>query len=179
VLRSDAFSRSPSADSFLTYERFQYGPYKASWSANFVQGSSGDVHRYITHGAGVSAPSENTGFYFSGKRGQGWGEIQNPEPVANLTANTLISVDMSVMREEKWRNHTIHSSVRGRANAELAWLPVSRSGVLVAIGGVSHAVDILGQLSADQVEENVSLCAPPVSPSPRPVHTYSRTELHG
>jgi hypothetical protein len=160
VRSTGTFSRSPSADSFLTYERFQYGPFKAAWSAGFFQGSTRDVHRYITHGAGVSAPSENIGFYFSGKRGEGWGEIQDPMPVANITANTLISVDMSVMRGEKWRNRTIHSTVPGRANAELAWLPVSKSGVLVAIGGVSNPVDILGLegsgLTGDQVEENVS-----------------------
>jgi hypothetical protein len=55
---------------------------------------------------------------------------------ANITANSLIRVDMSTMRAEKWSNITLPDNVPGRANAEIAWIPVSESGALIAIGGV-------------------------------------------
>ncbi|KAK5273392.1 hypothetical protein LTR40_013792, partial [Exophiala xenobiotica] len=137
-------SSSPqSAETVLGYEAYQYGPNRASWSPGFYQGSLPDgVTRYITNGAGVSAPSENLGFYFSGMRAPDWGPIYYEDSSANQTANTLIQVDMSVMRSEKWTNTTLPDNIAPRANAELVWLPVSDQGVLVAIGGVTAPEEI-------------------------------------
>lgn len=90
----------------------------------------------------MSAPSENLGFYFSGMRAPDWGYFSYSHPEPNTTADTLITVDMSVMRDEKWYNHTLPSYVPGRANAELIWVPVSDFGVLVAIGGVVNPVEM-------------------------------------
>ncbi|OAP62255.1 hypothetical protein AYL99_04458 [Fonsecaea erecta] len=137
-------SASPqSAETVLGYEAYQYGPDRASWSPGFYQGNLPDgVTRYITNGAGVSAPSENLGFYFSGMRSPTWGPIYYEDSSANVTANTLIEVDMSVMRSEKWTNTTLPDNIPPRANAELVWIPVSEKGVLVAIGGVSAPEEI-------------------------------------
>ena len=137
-------SSSPqSAETVLGYEAYQYGPNRASWIPGFYQGNLPDgVTRYITNGAGVSAPSENLGFYFSGMRAPDWGPIYYEDSSANQTANTLIQVDMSVMRSEKWTNTTLPDDIAPRANAELVWIPVSDQGVLVAIGGVTAPEEI-------------------------------------
>ncbi|EXJ76080.1 uncharacterized protein A1O5_00588 [Cladophialophora psammophila CBS 110553] len=137
-------SASPqSAETVLGYEAYQYGPDRTSWSPGFYQGTLSDgVTRYITNGAGVSVPSENLGLYFSGMRSPTWGPIYYENSSANVTANTLIQVDMSVMRSEKWTNATLPDNIQPRANAELVWIPVSEKGVLVAIGGVSAPEEI-------------------------------------
>ena len=90
----------------------------------------------MTNGAGVTAASENLGFYFSGMRAADWGPIDYNSHFADTPANTLVEVDMSTMRSEKWTNSTLPNNVPPRANAELVWVPVSTQGVLVAIGGV-------------------------------------------
>jgi len=132
-----------SESSILGYEAFQYGPDRQSWSPGFYQGNLPDgVTRYITNGAGTSAPSENLGFYFSGMRAPDWGPIFYDDSSANVTANTLITVDMSTMRSERWTNATLPDNIPPRANAELAWIPVSEKGVLVVIGGVTAPEEI-------------------------------------
>ncbi|KAL9111128.1 MAG: hypothetical protein Q9227_004391 [Pyrenula ochraceoflavens] len=131
------------AQSVLGYEAYQYGPYRQSWTPGFYAGElSSGVNRYITNGAGVSIPSENLGFYFSGMRAPNHGPIHGGDQSATVAANSLISVDMSTMRKEKWTNTTLPSSVKPRANAELAWVPISSSGILVAIGGVVNPEEI-------------------------------------
>ncbi|KPI39834.1 uncharacterized protein AB675_3276 [Cyphellophora attinorum] len=132
-----------SEESVLGYEAFQYGATRESWTPGFYQGSLGtNVSRYITNGAGASAPSENLGYYFSGMRGADWGEIHYEDASATIPANTLIEVDMSTMRSEKWTNFTLPDDIVPRANAELVWLPVSQRGVLLAIGGVTEPEEI-------------------------------------
>ena len=127
----------PTADSVFGYEAYQYGPNKASWAPGFIQGNlPSNVTRYVTNGAAVNVPSENLGYYFSGMRGIHWGPIFQDEDSANVSANSLISVDMSMQRGEKWANDTIPSRISPRADAQLVWIPVSGQGVLVAIGGV-------------------------------------------
>lgn len=57
-------------------------------------------------------------------------------------SNSIVSVDtdLSQMRTSpKWRYHPVPSKVSGRAYGELVWLPVSESGVLIAIGGMANA----------------------------------------
>ncbi|KAI1614332.1 hypothetical protein EDD36DRAFT_464174 [Exophiala viscosa] len=152
-------SSSPqSADAVLGYEADQYGTYRSSWTPGFYQGTLPDgVTRYITNGAGVSAPSENLGFYFSGMRSPDWGPIYYEDSSANVTANTLIEIDMSVMRSEKWTNTTIPDNIPLRANAELVWIPVSGSGVLVAIGGAAQPEEIWASgLNTTQTSEDES-----------------------
>jgi hypothetical protein len=97
------------------------------------------ITRFVTAGGAVSVPSEKKAFYFSGMRSPKSGLIFSTS--ANTTTNptvvsqTLISVDMTVQRGEKWANQTLQSSVPGRSNPELVWVPVSQQGLLVAIGG--------------------------------------------
>lgn len=121
------------------YEAYQYGAEKAHWEPGPELYSTGDeVTRYITNGAGVSAPSENLGFYFSGMHAKNYSEIRSAQQYqANETSDRLITVDMSDWRQPKFANDSIEGAT-GRANAELVWLPVSEAGVLVAIGGVPN-----------------------------------------
>ena len=141
---TNAFPNSGSsylaAQNVQGYEAFQYGTQRQSWSPGFVQETlSTGVTRYVTAGAGVSVPSENLGFYFSGLRSPTWGEINaggDNTTQATELANTLITVDLSVMRNEKWSNDTLPTSAPGRAGGELVWIPTASQGALVAIGGV-------------------------------------------
>lgn len=132
-------SDSPPANEILGYEGYQYGAYRNNWGPGWHEENlPTSLTRYITNGAGVSAPSENLGFYFSGMRAKDWGPITYDQYNSNITANRLITVDMSTMGDASWTNATLPTEIQGRANAELVWLPVSDSGVLVAIGGVIH-----------------------------------------
>ncbi|KMP07146.1 hypothetical protein CIHG_00007 [Coccidioides immitis H538.4] len=129
----------PYSDQILSYERYFWGPEGVTtWSQGFVDSrTNNDVTRYITHGASVSVPSENRGYYFSGLRGEDWGEISIPSPKPDRAANTLISVDMTEWRGEQWTNNT-KFNVTPRGKAELSWIPVSDAGVLIAVGGVPY-----------------------------------------
>jgi Kelch motif len=156
-------SVSPQSEyTVLGYEAHQFGPQRDSWAPGFYQGSlTAGVTRYITNGAGVSAPSENLGFYFSGMRSPDWGPIYYDDASANTTAGTLIQVDMSVMRSEEWTNTTLPDNILPRADADLVWLPVSQNGVLLAIGGVTATEEISPMgLNESQISESES-----VSPS--------------
>ncbi|KAL2002901.1 hypothetical protein VTN02DRAFT_5618 [Thermoascus thermophilus] len=129
----------PPQDTLIAYEAYQWGPKRQNWKAGFYYRSlPSDVNPFVTDGAGVSAPSENLGFYFSGMHAKNWGMFWDDNESANITANTLITVDMSVMGQEVWTNDTLPDDVPGRASAELVWIPVSESGVLIAIGGVIY-----------------------------------------
>ncbi|RFU28470.1 hypothetical protein B7463_g7859, partial [Scytalidium lignicola] len=130
----------PDADSVASYQVFQSGPPK-NFEPGFILGSLPDgVTRYITDGAAVSIPSENLGIYFGGLRAPDFGPFyylpSNETVNANVEANRLITLDMTNQLFETWTNKSLPSNVRGRANAEIAWIPVSEKGILVAIGGV-------------------------------------------
>lgn len=143
LLRLTDSQTDPDEDSVLGYEAFQYGPSRQSWSPGFYQGKLPDgVTRFVTNGAGVSIHSENLGYYFSGQRAPGWGPIHGGIPSANLSANTLISYDMTDMRSNKWANETLPGNITARANAELVWIPTGPRGILVAIGGVVDPEEI-------------------------------------
>jgi hypothetical protein len=156
---------SPAANWILGYEQDQDDPESIDWLPSFTQNSLPDgLTRYITDGGAVSAPSENFGFYFSGVRGQNWGVITDDNQSANVTANTLITVNMPTMSNQTWSNDTLPDSIPGRINAELVWIPVSQSGVLIAIGGVLYS-DVLTWgtgLTATQAAVSVSyfICRP-------------------
>lgn len=178
ILQTDA-SSGPSENGLLSYEKYFAGPRGATnWEQGFLQISVNNnvTSRYITHGAGVSVHSENRGYYFSGMRGEAWGEISEPQPFANYSANTLISVDMSEWREEKWTNHTLPRSVPPRAKSELAWIPVSDQGVLIAIGGVPHPHDIVGTTRPTPDQQRANVGIEPVHPLELMTLYFSFTE---
>ncbi|KAJ5157735.1 uncharacterized protein N7482_008835 [Penicillium canariense] len=150
-------SDPPPNNEVLGYEGYQYGAYRNNWGPGWHEENlSANVTRYITNGAGVSAPSENLGFYFSGMRAADWGSFTYDQLNANITADTLISVDMSTMGDASWTNDTLPDQIPGRANAELVWVPVSDSGVLVAIGGVVYPTEFYQNtgLNASQTAES-------------------------
>lgn len=139
---TDAYKPSPD-DQVLSYAAYQYGPHKSIWAPGWTQEPLSDnVTRYITNGAQASAPSENLGFYFSGMRAPDWGNFTSDDLHSNTTSDRLITLDMSVERAGEWTNTTLPSYVPGRSGAELVWVPVSKSGVLVAIGGVINPSSI-------------------------------------
>lgn len=163
LIRGTDSQSPPDSQEVLGYEAYQYGPFRESWTPGFIQEPlPTGLTRYITNGAGVSIPSQNLGFYFGGMRGANWGAIEATVAPANVTANTLIEVDMSTMRAEKWTNHSLPNFVPGRANAELVWIPVSQSGVLVAIGGVVNPEEIYpaGPSPAQQTQSVSDDCHP-------------------
>lgn len=150
---------SPPEDAILGYEAYQYGPYREAWAPGFVAKKlPQNITRYVTNGASASAPSENMGYYFSGMRGPNWDPIFELGDNATTTANTLITVNMTVMRQETWTNETLPPFVPGRANAELAWIPAGENGVLVAIGGVIDpaSLTVNQSLNASQSKASVS-----------------------
>lgn len=146
-LQATAAFKPPDADSVAVYEVYQYGPQRASFEPGFVLDTlPDDITRYVTSGAAVSIPSENLGYYFGGLRAADYGPIYYPPSPLNESVNadqlstTLIELDMSMQRQEKWTNHTLPPAVPGRASPEIVWVPVSEHGVLIAIGGVINPV---------------------------------------
>lgn len=142
----------------MRFEKHQYGPKSESWEPGFQRSTLTDgVNRYVASGASVSAPSENLGFYFSGVRDSNWGPIAENDYSADTISDKMIKVDMSTMREEVWSNHSLPDKAPGRVNGELVWIPVSESGVLVAIGGVINAEDTFKKALNDSLtKESVS-----------------------
>lgn len=142
LLADTAAYQNPDAQSVASYEQYPSGPSKQFAPGYILDDLPTGMNRYVTYGAGVSVPSENLGFYFGGLRSASWGEIVlDPGPAnesvnADVNSLTLIELDMTVQQKEVWNNYTLPTSVPGRASAEIAWIPVSEQGVLVAIGGV-------------------------------------------
>jgi hypothetical protein len=158
--RNTDSSQPPPDDQVLSYAAYQYGPYKSVWAPGWTQESLSDnVTRYITNGAEASVPSENMGFYFSGMRASDWGDFTLDTLESNVTADTFITLDMSVERTGEWTNTTLPSYVPGRSGAELVWVPVSTSGALVAIGGVINPIEMfkLQKSNSTRTEESEAL----------------------
>ncbi|KAG9236167.1 hypothetical protein BJ875DRAFT_372696 [Amylocarpus encephaloides] len=139
---TDAY-KPQDANAVAAYQRYQYGPPRDQFQPGYVlQDLPTGMTRYVSNGAPVSVPSENLGFYFSGLRSASSGAIfdspaaSNSSFRANVTSATLISLDLSVQGKEVWNNDTLPTTVPGRANAEIVWVPVGTRGILVAIGGV-------------------------------------------
>jgi hypothetical protein len=133
---------TPPENQVAAYLQYASGAPKQFTHGYIVEDLPDGLTRYVTDGAAVSVPSENLGFYFSGLRSSSWGQIYYlPGPLnesvnADVVSNTLIELDMTVQLAETWNNYTLPTSVPGRANAEIVWVPVSKQGILVAIGGV-------------------------------------------
>jgi hypothetical protein len=162
LLETTAF-QLPDSQSVEGYEAFWYGAPGKKFTPGFVNGVlPPGVTRYVTAGAAVSVPSENKGFYFSGLRSASGGPIfqttGNDSVTAEVVSSTLISVDLSQELNETWSNQTLPSSVPGRANPELVWIPVSQQGVLIAIGGsIDPEFAFANQsLDATQMAQDVS-----------------------
>lgn len=130
----------PAADSVAAYEVYASGPPKQFDPGYILDTLPSGITRYITDGASVSVPSENLGFYFGGLRSASFGPIYylpgNDTLNADTESTTLIQLNMTVQQKEEWTNYSLPSTVPGRANAEIVWVPVSEQGILVAIGGV-------------------------------------------
>ncbi|TGO84868.1 hypothetical protein BPOR_0456g00030 [Botrytis porri] len=134
---------TPDADSATLFEVYSDGtPFKIFKPTFYPIDLPTSLTRYVTYGGAVSIPSENLGFYFSGYRAANFGPIfEHPGPrnasfLANVTSQTLTSIDMASQGKPKWSNDSLPSTVPGRANPEIAWIPVSDQGILVAVGGV-------------------------------------------
>lgn len=95
-------------------------------------------------------------FYFSGMHAPDWGSFTWDGQEAREIADKLITVDMSSFRDETWSNATLPDYIPGRANAELVWVPVSKSGVLVAVGGVINPAELWqpSKLNDSQIAES-------------------------
>jgi hypothetical protein len=153
---------TPPADQVAAYLQYASGPPKQFTHGYIVENLPDSITRYVTDGAAVSVPSENLGFYFSGLRSSSWGQIyfdpSNESVTADVLSNTLVELDLSPQLSETWNNYTLPTSVPGRANAEIVWVPVSKQGILVAIGGViwpSYA-NLDSADNATQTTESVS-----------------------
>ena len=132
----------PEGYNALRYEQYESGPPKSFAPGFAIITLSSGVTRYVTDGAAVSIPSENLGFYFGGLRSASWGPIDivsgSKTNNADVESLTLISVNMTDANTPIWANDTLPSTVQGRASAELAWVPVSTNGVLIAVGGAIY-----------------------------------------
>ncbi|RCI10356.1 hypothetical protein L249_4374 [Ophiocordyceps polyrhachis-furcata BCC 54312] len=144
MLRNDDLYRQPAADAVLEYQAFKSGVDKPLLREGFREAILDEgVTRYLAFGASASAPSENKAWHFSGLASPSKGPIfSNPSVNGSTRAmnvsETLITLDMSVELSEKWTNATLPSSVKGRSNAEMVWVPVGKQGILVVLGGVVY-----------------------------------------
>lgn len=160
--QTDAF-QAPGDGAVYSYQAYPQVPKQFIPGYTVSQLPTGET-RYITNGAGVSVPSENLGFYMGGLKSDSGGPIyyqpgpKNDSVRADVLSETLIKVDMSIQGNDKWTNQSLPTSVPGRANAELVWVPVSTKGVLVAIGGVIDPVwaNINNTLNASDTADSVS-----------------------
>jgi len=163
---TDAYS-PPSDDEVAQYNQYAYGPPKQFENGFVLEYLPSGLTRYITDGAAVSVPSENLGFYFGGLRSATFGDIYYDPGAANASLNadslseTLIKVDMSDQENSVWHNYTLPTSVPGRANAEIVWIPVSKQGILVAIGGVIFPSYANVNQTDNPAQTLESVCLPP------------------
>ncbi|KAL6913381.1 hypothetical protein FSST1_011141 [Fusarium sambucinum] len=140
LLENDDLYESPAKDEILGYQAYQYGPDKPTWKPSFVDSKLDEnVTRYIAYGGAVNVPSEDLAFYFSGLRSPTKGEFftNDPEKKATNVSDTFIMLNLEDQFYETWTNKTL-KGVKGRANAEVVWVPVGKKGILVVLGGVVY-----------------------------------------
>lgn len=160
LLRDTAGFSLPPADSVLEYQESQYGVDKPSFIPGFsIKNLPKGVTRYLAYGGAANVPSENKAFYFSGMSSASRGEIFQigGRDTADTTSNTLIVLDMETQLQETWKNVTLPSQIKGRANPELVWVPVGKQGVLVSLGGVVYPDFASVVALSDNSSESVSL----------------------
>ncbi|KAI5285510.1 hypothetical protein KEM54_000513 [Ascosphaera aggregata] len=129
----------PSAQSIVVYRRYA----QPGASSSGVPGISevllhDNINRYVVGGAAASAPSENLGFYFSGKHTEGWNSTDETDTQTPVISKRLIIADLAEgFNADGWKNETVGKNIPGRPGAEIVWVPVSNKGMLVVIGGSS------------------------------------------
>ncbi|CAG7564087.1 unnamed protein product [Fusarium equiseti] len=140
LLENSDLYESPPKDEVLGYQAYQYGPDKPTWKPGFVDKKlDKGVTRYVAYGGAANVPSENLAFYFSGLRSPSKGEFftNDPDKKATNVSDTLITLNLEQQLYETWSNTTLEK-VKGRANAEVVWVPVGKKGILVVLGGVVY-----------------------------------------
>ncbi|KAH7167771.1 hypothetical protein DER46DRAFT_297560 [Fusarium sp. MPI-SDFR-AT-0072] len=140
LLRNDDLYQAPDKDEVLGYQAYQYGPDKPTWRPSFVDDKlDKEVTRYVAYGGAANVPSENLAFYFSGLRSPTYGAFftNDPKNKATNVSDTLITLNMEEQLYENWTNTTLKGP-KGRANAEVVWVPVGKKGILVVLGGVVY-----------------------------------------
>lgn len=142
--QSDTYP-DPGARDVSRYQGYPDDGEDPGFSAGFSEDELPDgVTRYVAYGAGVSAPSENKAWYFSGLRAPDKGAIHrrsfNEETIPTNVSDTLISVTFGedAQSAARWENKTLPGSVRGRASASGVFVPVGEQGILVFVGGATH-----------------------------------------
>lgn len=143
TLRSDSYP-DPDRDFVWEYQAHAYSASDRAFSPGFIAEELPDgVTRYLAYGAGVSVPSENKAFYFSGLHAPDKGVIYESYAVeATVPSNvsdTLISVtfDDEAQNVETWENATLPGAVQKRAGASGVFVPVGEEGILVFVGGAT------------------------------------------
>jgi hypothetical protein len=107
-----------------------------------------DFPKYVTNGAGVSVPSENLGFYFSGMQSSNNGSLSyfnggiGAMDMPSTLVSTMVRVDTQHFDSADWSTIPLPSTIQPRAEASMVWIPVGSHGALVVIGGVSYPADI-------------------------------------
>src|SRR5256885_920150 len=148
-------------DRVLGYQLYSEGSEQKTGPLN--EALSSGVSNYISNGAGVSIPSESLGFYFSGMIAGDGSPPAFPPLTPMVAAESFIQVDMSSTQAATWSNLSL-SWPRGvvpRANAQLAWLPVSSQGVLVVIGGVIDPSELTDGVSDNSSQTTASQLTSP------------------
>ncbi|KAK4163236.1 RING finger protein B [Cladorrhinum sp. PSN259] len=154
LLQRDGTLKDPPGDSVRAYRK--YSSKVTNLQPGFFTAALNDnLTRYITYGGGVSAPSENLAWYFTGYKSSSGGPIympigapRNNSKTATDVANQLITLDMSTQQKEKWTVKSLPDSIQGRANPEVVWVPVGGKGILVALGGAVDTDYIYTNLSS-------------------------------
>lgn len=146
----------------LEYSKSKYGD---DDGRSFFQGFQNvdlpnDMTRYITYGASANAPSEQKAWYFGGYRSDSWGPIYyegvNTTFDPSTVSNTFISLDLSVQGGEVWKNVTLPSGTRSRADPSMVWVPVGEKGILVVMGGVTYPAYNNANESSENPAQSVS-----------------------
>lgn len=130
-------------------EEFQAHGYKDEddFKAGFVSEELPEgVDRNVAFGVGISVPSENKAWYFSGMRAEDHGAIYPADFAADErsipvdVADSFVSVafDEDSQNEQTWKNETLPPDVGKRGGASGVFVPVGEHGILVFVGGVTH-----------------------------------------
>lgn len=161
IQRASAEYEPPDSDTVLGYQIFRQGA-ERTWVRKWDDVDLGDeTTRYITYGAGVSAPSEHKAWYFSGMTSPTHKDIEiswngNGSTVAQNISRSFIQVDMTRQSSEVWTNDTLHPDVKGRAGPEAVWVPVGEQGILVVLGGVTYPHWVTENRQSENPERSVS-----------------------
>ena len=172
MLRNSKLYDEPAADEVLKFTAYSYGADKPLFQPGLLDSRlNNGVSRYVAYGAGVSAPSENMAWYFSGltspTRGPFYSNGASETMRAVNVSDTLISVDLSTQLSEKWANDTLPDNVKGRSNAEVVWVPVGKRGILVVLGGVVYPEWAMTTHQSQDAEASVRSTTHVAAGSPR------------